>query len=282
MKSIDTLVDDIRDVLANPGDYDFLRGEVNAETLGKKLADTIVSKLTYEPKPKLRMSNYGTPDRKLWYQVNQPENSEPLSAEARLKFLYGDIIEELVLFLAQVAGHKVEGQQDEQEVTGVIGHRDCVIDGQVVDVKSSSSFGFFKFKNHELEKNDPFHYLDQLNLYVTSAKDDPVVTDKEHGSFLAIDKQFGKICLDTYDRKEVDYEAETKRKQNMLEEKEPPKKCYFPVPDGKSGNMKLDTACSYCSFKNTCYPELRTFLYANGPRFLTTVEKTPDVPEVKK
>ena len=59
MKNIDTLVDDIKDVLANPGDYDFLRGEVNVKTLGKQLAETLIDKLTYNPKPTLRMSNYG-------------------------------------------------------------------------------------------------------------------------------------------------------------------------------------------------------------------------------
>lgn len=59
-----------------------------------------------------------------------------------------------------------------------------------------------------------------------------------------------------------------------------PERAFQPEPDGKSGNMKLGLQCSYCNMKHACYPNLRTFIYSNGPRYLTTVVKTPDVPEV--
>ena len=62
----------------------------------------------------------------------------------------------------------------------------------------------------------------------------------------------------------------------------PPTKCYEPVADGKSGNMKLPVGCSYCSYKHECYPKLRTFIYSNGPKFLTEVGKVPSVLEVDK
>ena len=58
-----------------------------------------------------------------------------------------------------------------------------------------------------------------------------------------------------------------------------PERCYPDIPDGKSGNMKLSVPCSYCSFKEHCWPELRTFIYSNGPRYLTKVVRTPDVYE---
>ena len=274
-------------VLADPDTIPLSPEEVDYELkqYGERLITLIKTKLV-ERKGKdenyLRMSNYGTPDRKLWYTLNTPELAEDLPPEAFLKFLYGDNIEELLLLLARLAGHTVEGCQDVQIVAGVKGSRDAVIDGELVDVKSASTFSFKKFKNHELGQDDPFHYLDQLNLYLTAAQDDPIVTRKDRAHFLVMDKQLGHLCLDTYPIRERDYSTEVKEKMEMLGQKEPPRRCHTAVPDGKAGNMKLGTECSYCAFKNTCYPNLRTFLYANGPRFLTQVVRVPDVPEAAR
>src|SRR5690606_25725922 len=110
---------------------------------------------------------------------NTPEDGEPLRPEAYLKFLYGDILEDLLLFLAEAAGHTVVGRQDEQEIAGIKGHRDCVIDGTVVDAKSASSYSFKKFKEGRLREDDPFGYVDQLQSYIHSGQNDPLVTDKE-------------------------------------------------------------------------------------------------------
>jgi len=47
--------------------------------------------------------------------------------------------------------------------------------------------------------------------------------------------------------------------------------------------MKLPVGCSYCSFKHECWgDDLRTFIYANGPRYLVEVENVPNVIEVDK
>ena len=59
-----------------------------------------------------------------------------------------------------------------------------------------------------------------------------------------------------------------------------PDLCYTPVADGKSGNMKLARDCSYCSYKWTCFPEMRVFKYGDGFRYLTTVIKEPQVTEI--
>jgi len=42
----------------------------------------------------------------------------------------------------------------------ILGHRDCVIDGCVVDVKSTSSIGFKKFRDGSIKHSDSFGYLD--------------------------------------------------------------------------------------------------------------------------
>jgi len=71
-----------------------------------------------------------------------------------------------------------------------------------------------------------------------------------------------------------------------LESDIPPSKCYSPVPDGQSGNLKLSSGCNYCRFKFECWEDanegrgLRGFKYANGIRYLTSVRKKPNVEEI--
>tara|TARA_R110000803_G_scaffold62280_1_gene122544 strand:- start:489 stop:1166 length:678 start_codon:yes stop_codon:yes gene_type:complete len=222
---------------------------------------------------------------KLWSSVNEPEKGEPLTGDTLFKFLYGDMVEELTLSLSVIAGHPVEGTQDRMTLGTVSGSRDAVIDGCTVDVKSASPYAFLKFKAGLTHDKDAFGYLTQLGLYTCAAKDDPLVTEKGVGYFLAVDKVSGKMHLDKH-RMEDPEETEFSLlemcadRQAVVASSERPSPSIHPVPDGKSGNMKLDTVCSYCAFKKECYPEVRTFLYSNGPRFLTRVVRTPDVFEV--
>lgn len=278
MKSIDTLVKDIYDVV---GEGTVQVTDEEAQTLGKTIANILSSRLNAknDRKPGLSMSNFGSPcDRKLWYTCNLPDKIEKLQPYTKLKFLIGDIWEELLLFLAHKAGHKIEGRQDTLEIDGLIGHRDAVIDGHLVDVKSANSRTALKFKNHKLEQDDPFGYLDQINLYHTASGDE--VTNKDQVVFLVGDKELGHIFLDKYPVNKKDYSKEIKHKRAMLSMKSPPPRAYSDEPEGKSGNRKLCAACNYCGFKKDCWPGLRTFLYAKGPVYLTQVVKTPDVPEL--
>ena len=284
MKTIDTLVEDIQTVLKE-GIKDENIPEGTFEVSGSRLSDLLRSRLSAserEDKRGLRMSNIGKPcNRQLWYSVNGYEKEE-LSASARLKFLYGDILEEVLLLLAELSGHKVEGRQDVQSIAGIEGHRDAVIDGVVVDTKSASTYSFKKFEEHRLHEDDPFGYVEQIQGYIHSGQDDPVVTDKDRGAFLVIDKTLGNLCLDIHKRRDnPPIEKVYEFKKDMVSREEPPARKYSPEPEGKSGNMKLPMPCSYCDFKKSCHPGLRTFLYANKPVFLTKVQKEPKVPEVK-
>lgn len=279
MKSIETIVPDIYEVLSAGV------SEVSDEfkdRLGKQLANAVLSSLTRDYTPGLRMSNIGTPcDRKLYFKINEHDKAEDFPPEMYMKFLFGHVMEEIVLVLAELAGHSVEGRQDEQEIAGIKGHRDVVLDGVVTDVKSSSSYSFKKFSTHRLAEDDAFGYIEQLQSYVYSSQNDPLVTDKSKGAFLVVDKTLGHICLDVHQKEEFDWPNFYEYKKNMVQKDEPPAIPYEPVPEGKSGNMKLGTVCGYCEFKKLCYPEVRAFAYANKPIFLTTVVVEPKVPEIK-
>lgn len=278
MKTIDTLVADIQDVLMNGST---MATDELCEEYGRKFSDLLKTRLVGKREPKrgtLRMSNIGKPcERQLYYSVNSPEEAEELRPEAHMKFLFGDAIELLLLFLAEASGHKVEGTQDEQEIEGIKGHRDAVIDGTIVDVKSASSYSFKKFEEGRLSEDDSFGYVDQLQSYLFAGQTDDKVTDKDRGAFLVVDKTLGHICLDVHERKKVPYDKIYNHKKKMVAEKDPPERGFDPVPDGKSGNERLGINCSYCDFKNKCYPDLRTFIYSTGPRYLTKVVREPKV-----
>lgn len=279
-KTIETLVEDIQEVLLNG--VTEVPTEI-AEEFGRNMAAILISRMSNrEDKSGLRMSNIGTPcDRKLWLQVHRNEDKEELDASTILKFFYGDLIEETLLALAKLGGHSVEGRQTELRIGGIVGHRDAVVDGVTVDVKSASSHSFGKFERGTLVDDDPFGYVDQLQSYIEAGQSDELVTDKLRGAFLVADKVLGKITLDIHERDASrDLTKEFERKQAMVNGYMEPARAFNPVPLGMSGNMKLPTFCSYCNVKKLCHPGLRTFLYSNGPVYLTTVKKTPEVPEV--
>lgn len=273
-KTIDTLVEDIGRVLTDPPDIT----DEQATAFGHSLASVVKQKLSREEtKPALRMSNLGTKClRKLWYSINRPEKAIPLRPEARLKFLYGDIIETLILWLAKLAGHEVKGEQDTLDIGGVKGHRDAIVDGITVDVKSASAYSYRKFEEGLKPDTDAFGYLDQLGAYSYAGK-----TGRE-SAFIAVDKTLGHIHVDKHEGlAEKDYGQLVEERKAVVAQPEPPPRGYFDEPDGKSGNRKLAMECGYCDFRKECWPGHRTFLYSNGPRYLTSVVRTPDTPEVE-
>lgn len=282
MKTIHTLVEDIQQVVMGNGGWDASVTHFLSESVAQVAQQRFSEK--QQPRGYLSLSAVGTPcQRKLWYKVNSVDSSEPLPYNAYLKFFFGDIIEALVLSLAKAAGHSVEGMQDRLDVEGVVGHRDAVIDGVTIDVKSASPAAFKKFKSGTLRSDDPFGYISQLSSYVYAGKDDPLVTDKTQGGFLVVDKVNGHLCLDLYD-----FTTELALKKDEIKDiramvKGPiPEDRITPVQQSKtSPNTKLAMQCSYCEFKKVCYPEARCFLYESGPVWLVDVVNEPRVFEVK-
>ena len=281
-KDISTLVDDIYALFAN--DSTWTPDPSHIRQFGMDLGNFIARRASdVRGSPTLRLSNLGTPcERKLWYTINTPDDGESLRPATRIKFLFGDILEALLLFLAKEAGHTVTGEQDEVTVNGVVGHRDAIIDGRLVDVKSASTYSYRKFQDNGLRGDDPFGYLSQLGSYLAASSGDDRVRDRDVASFLVIDKTLGNITLDTYAFGDVDYRTMVDEKREMLSLPEPPPRTYDDEPEGKSGNRSLCGQCSYCPFKHKCWEGVRTFIYSNGPTYLTKVERTPRVPEIDK
>jgi len=275
------VIDDIYNMI----DEGMHPGDEWCEELGSKLATMLKSRLSEprEREPALRLSSMGRGHRYLYYTMhNTPQ--EKLRPEVRIKFLFGDIIEELFLSLIKLSGHEVSHEQEEVELNGVTGHIDCLVDGKLVDIKSASSYSFNKFKDGKLHEdgNDSFGYYSQLAAYEEA-------TGYEAAGWFVMDKQLGKICFSKAHEFAMPNMAEKiDSVKSMLESGGVPDRCDTDKPFQKAGNRILKPVCSYCQFKQTCWSDcngghgLRVFAYSDGPKYLTHVAKLPKPPEITR
>lgn len=281
-KTLDTLIDDIYSTLdcLSEGENMNLSDDLVYD-FGEKMKAAIVHWATPRTQSTgLRMSNVGKPSRQLWYDLNKGTPDYKHSASTQIKFLYGHILEELLLLLVRLSGHTVSDEQKAVVVEGITGHMDCKIDGEVVDVKSASGFAFKKFAQGTLAEQDDFGYMAQLAGYEASE-------GTENGGFLVINKENGELCLfrpDDMDKPHIKSKIKGLKKAIKLDT--PPEKCYNPIPEGVKGNEKLHRSCTYCPHKFTCWEDanegkgLRVFEYSKGPTYFTKVEAIPRVKEI--
>ena len=228
----------------------------------------------------LRMSQIGKKDRMLWYDIKSDIKPTDINGSTKIKFIYGHMLESLLMLLTQLAGHKITENQKEVTVEGIKGHKDCRIDGMLVDIKSASPYAFKKFKDNTLHNDDPFGYIAQISGYAEEGKD-------TEAAFFAIDKSSGELALCNVDSIHmINAPDRIRHLKNVIASDIKPERCYPDEADGKSGNKKLSIGCAYCPYKKDCWSDanngkgLRVFKYANGNRYLTQVHKTPDVEEI--
>lgn len=283
-KDPSTLAEDIYHILADTTDHEV--SEANVEWAGEAVKSLLRTRFQKREEKRgeevLRFSALGKKDRQLWYAANMPEKAESLSPKTMFKFMYGDVIEVLLLFLAKESGHEVTHEQFEVEADGVRGHMDACIDGVPTDCKSASPYGYKKFEDGSFVFDDPFGYIPQLSGYANE------LGKTERAGFLAAEKVAGDICFAEIDKYTIEGNPPRPRIEHLrgvINSDTPPERCYEAVPEGKSGNMKLGVGCSYCPFKDTCWADandgkgLRKFFYSRGPVWLTDVKREPKVDE---
>jgi len=294
MKDISTLTEDIYHVLDATQDHthDPILAEQYSSRIGGEFIKASGKRDEPRAKGKLWASDLGKRClRQHYYNFNEPHYGEKLNGNTKFKFLYGNVLEEAVLYFAEEAGHMVSSQQYtvEHAIDGwtIRGRIDAIIDNVLVDVKSTSSYGYKRYKDGITSSNDSFGYLEQLGFY-REFIDTPV--SKTEAGFVWIDKQNGHITYTpaiTPTREDLEQRARSiiqavdKSEQNVA-------RYYLPEAYGKSGNRVLPMACSYCPYKDHCWRDsnngkgLRTFAYNQGPVFFTDVVLEPRVFEVTK
>ena len=284
MKNLSTLVKDIYAAL-NP----LTKGEaieITDEQI-EEFGEAIKNGLRQWARPaesnrlfNLRMSNIGRPARFLWFDRRSSSEDNTMLESTMIKFLYGHMLEEILILFAKLSGHTVTDEQKQVEVSGVQGHIDCKVDGEVVDIKTASNYAYKKFSEQTLRDDDPFGYIAQLSGYEEAE-------GTRKGGFLAMNKETGELALfrpSEFDKPNIKKKIKDVKKAIKLDT--PPDKCYNVEPEGSSGNMKLPKECVYCRHKFECHSDandglgLRVFKYARGYTYLTQTPKPPKVVEV--
>ena len=116
-------------------------------------------------------------------------------------------------------------------IDDIDGHIDAVIDGELVDVKSTSSYGMRKFRDGTLPNDDPFGYISQISGYANAL-------GKSSGTFLAFDKSGGDLATYTHDELEDTSEKISEIKK-AIAMKEPPVRAFEPVTERSTNKAKL-------------------------------------------
>lgn len=285
MKNVYNLVSDIYKLMETKEVAEGVDFDACVEKFGENVKELMRNEFGGKKRDgrKLRMSNIGRDDRYLWNVYNDVETADEIQGHTYVKFLYGHLIEEMLLFLTKAAGHEVTDEQKKCEVNGITGSMDCKINGIVTDVKSVSTYGFRKFKDGTLAYDDPFGYIGQIKGYAYAE-------GATKFGWLAMDKQNGHLTYLMYDSEDTqapvhdlisyDIKERIDHVKKLVEQPTPPGVCYEPIADGKSGNQKLAVGCSYCAYKKECWPSVRAFAYSTGPRYLVEVHNEPKVQEI--
>lgn len=228
--------------------------------LVEDLNDLAKSKWNAEPRPTyLRASNLGTGcPLRLKYDIDYGKPL-PVSPELDAIFKQGDIMEAVTITLLKQAGYSVTDEQREIEYKGITGSIDCLINGNLVDIKTTSNI----WKFDKLWEKDDYGYLSQLSTYAAAI---PEVSKKE-ATLLVWDKNSKSYSQFTYDiEKYVDQKtieiSEMKRYlagRQLKESKEDEQ-----IRKGKGrykGGYELNSFCNTCPWKSDCWPRLQAFEY---------------------
>lgn len=210
---------------------------------------------------RLRMSNIGRPRCQLWFEKNKPELKETKPTKFLLNMIVGDIVEAVFKGVLRASGIKFS---DNAKVvldlgdTKIAGEYDMILDGSVDDIKSTTNYGFTsKFTDAmSLQQNDDFGYVAQLVGYAKAA-------GKSVGGWWVVSKESGDYKYISASELEADAVlAHIKETIAYINEDKPFERCFTDEPEtyrkAETGNRKLCKTCSYCDFKQSCWPQLQT------------------------
>ena len=212
----------------------------------------------------LRASNIGRPLCQLQMEKKGIKGeSQPYNA--KMRNLFGDLIEQAAMIIMKSAGVTIESEQTKTEYkldgATVNGTLDVEIAGKVWDIKSASPWSFTnKFGEnggfHAVASDDVFGYLAQGYMYAEGRQ-------KPFGGWIAINKSTGEwaiteapIADDEYKDKALSDIDNNIRAINLDKEF---KRCFDAEEEyfrkQKTGNKVLGTTCGFCPYKFPCWGE---------------------------
>ncbi len=213
---------------------------------------------------RIRMSNIGRPLCQLQMEKKYATDSTVGYADnynTKLRNLYGDIIEAVVVMLLRVVKVNIQGVQGKVKLKtkyfDIKGTYDIIIDDKVYDIKSASSFSFrnkFGQGFQSIANDDVFGYLPQGYLYAQSLK-------KNFGGWIVINKETGEMLITEPPQEDSKFKREALKRANTNIKalmKDEPFERQFELKNEKfgrneTGNKVLGTVCSYCQYKHKCW-----------------------------
>ena len=237
------------------------------DQFGKACSDSFRKQFTDQRNKKfgLRASNIGRP---LWQLQMEKKGvkGEGQPYNAKMRNLFGDIIEQMAIIVMKAAGVEIEAEQKKikysiNKGTNINGALDVEIGGKVWDIKSASPWSFTnKFGEngsfHTVATDDVFGYTTQGYVYAEGA-------DKPFGGWIVINKSTGEWTLtetpmadDEYKEKALDT---VKKNASALKRNKKFERCYEDEEEyfrkQKTGNRVLNNTCSFCPYKFPCWGE---------------------------
>ena len=217
-----------------------------------------------EKKFRPRMSSIGKPLCQLQMEKMGAKTATP-PYNAKMRFIFGDLVEALAIAILKSSGVKVENIQkkvthafDNEEINGTY---DVKILDKIWDIKSASPYSF-KYKFSEgfdaILKDDTFGYVSQGYLY---AKAD----DKDFGGWIAIDKSSGEWAIvETPINDKEHFENAVKQAEKntkALNSDAPFKRVYEDEEEyfnkKPTGNRILKKECTFCPYKKACWGDIQ-------------------------
>ena len=211
---------------------------------------------------KYRMSNIGKPLCQLQMEKSGAE-AEPMPYNAKMRNLFGDLIEAAAITIMKSAGIEVKDIQkkvthkfDDKQINGTM---DVKIDNKVWDIKSASPWAFdHKFSDEggfdAILKQDTFGYVSQGYLYAKAENTD-------FGGWIAINKSTGEWAIAETPLSDEKYSKDAielaKKNAEALQSDAPFKRLFEDEEEffnkKATGNRTLGLECRFCAYKKPCW-----------------------------
>lgn len=213
----------------------------------------------------LRMSNIGKPVCQLQMEkMGAPK--EPMPYSLKMKFIYGDLVEALGMFILKASGVNIQAEQVAVDLdiggTTLSGTLDVEIDDAVYDLKSTSGYAFkHKFGPsggyNKIAEDKAFGYVHQGFAY-GAAYEKPfagwIAINKESGEWNVVELPDGAANSSEQILGEVDHAI------RQINNKADFRRCYEDILEKfnkrPTGNRMLGTTCGFCEYKRSCWPNL--------------------------
>ena len=214
-----------------------------------------------QKKFKYRMSNIGKPLCQLQMEKNGAE-AEPMPYNAKMRNLFGDLIEASAITIMKASGIEVKDVQKKvkhkfknSEISGTM---DVKINNKIWDIKSASPYSFTnKFGESggfdALKQDDAFGYIAQGYMYGEADK-------TEFGGWIVINKSTGEWCTTEVPPEDSSKKETIKKVESNIDKLESDssfKKCFSDVEEffykKPTGNRVLGISCSFCPYKRPCW-----------------------------